>query len=142
MNLYEAIQLAQRDSTVERHQDGTPKGVNFLRLQLCVAIQADVDYENNYSLAELNHWPAPGLDFERVYKRILDLDEHGTIWGFLSNDIVLRSSLAWKSFSARIMDTTYTKPGDSCKSSYSLHQFLSLPFPRKLGLLKTLHFAG
>ena len=67
----------------------------------------------------------------------LNLDKNGTIWGFLANDIVLRNSAAWESFTARIADIKYKKTVNNMtiELSYSLQQFLAKPTVKKLSLI-------
>lgn len=110
-----------RNANLEK--DGEPKGTNSLRFDLCLAIQADIDFEDNYSEVDRNKWPPLGFDFKVVHQRTLDLDKDGLIWGLLANSIVLCSSIAWKSFTARVM-----------AAKCSLNQFSRLPILQKLDI--------
>lgn len=101
--------------------DGEPNGTNLLRFDLCTAIQADAEFQNNDSELDRSSWPPPGFDFGVVHQRIRDLDKDGLIWGLLANNIVLCSSIAWQSFTARVME-----------AGYSLNQFSPLPILKKL----------
>jgi hypothetical protein len=135
--LYEKLQAARRDPNLLRYGDGSQKGVNFMRVELCIAIRADINFQNSYSVADLNNWPGPGLDFRCVYDRILKLDEDGTIWGLLANDIVLRNSVVWQSFIAQIKDVEFEKfvNNKPLKISCTLQQFLVMPTLKKFSLV-------
>jgi len=74
------------------------------------------------------------VDFKRINERILDLDKDGMIWGLLSNDIVLRTSVAWQSFTAKIMDATYID-NEGVKHFYSLQRFLAMTTLNKLNIV-------
>lgn len=141
--LYTGLLEALNDPGRPRYPNGQPKGVNFLQLELCVAIQADLDFQNSYSVAEEHNWPAPGIDFQCVYERILELDKDGSIWGLLANDIVLRNSIAWRAFTAQIMDLRYKKIVDEkvVELPYTLQQFLAMSTVKKFGLINC-SFAG
>jgi hypothetical protein len=130
--IYEKLQAHLRQST---SKNAEPKGANMIRFELCIAIQADLDFQNNYPLAALNGWPGPGLDFNQVYRRILDLNKDKAIWGLLSNDIVLRNSIAWCSFINQITDAEQRINGKIVKCNYTLSRFLLMPTMKQINII-------